>query len=117
RSGITPRNACCVGEVPGTVANCDGQSPEMSGFAGPATGRHHAGHVTELSEEIEQLRRIMGGLMSLVHREPRCDRGARALLLAALLGASINAFAIDAAPAGIDVVIIDETQRGWDKGV
>ena len=55
--------------------------------------------------------------MSLVHREPRCGRGARTLLLAALLGASINAFAIDAAPAGIDVVIIDETQRGWDKGV
>ena len=55
--------------------------------------------------------------MKLDHREPRCRRGARALLLAALLVASANAFAIDAAPAGVNVVIIDETQRGWDKGV
>ena len=55
--------------------------------------------------------------MNLDYREPRYRRGARALLLAALLCASINAFAIDAAPPGIDVVIIDETQRGWDKGV
>ena len=39
------------------------------------------------------------------------------LLLAALLGAGAHAFALDAAPAGINVVIIDETQRGWDKGV
>jgi hypothetical protein len=39
------------------------------------------------------------------------------LLLAALLGAGAHAFALDAAPAGVSVVIIDETQRGWDKGV
>jgi hypothetical protein len=39
------------------------------------------------------------------------------LLLAALLGAGAHAFALDTAPAGISVVIIDETQRGWDKGV
>ena len=39
------------------------------------------------------------------------------LLAAALLGAGAHALALDAAPAGINVVIIDETQRGWDKGV
>jgi hypothetical protein len=39
------------------------------------------------------------------------------LLLAALLGASAHAFALDAAPRGIEVVVIDETERGWDKGV
>jgi hypothetical protein len=55
--------------------------------------------------------------MSLDHKEPRYRRGARALLLAALLGASAHALALDAAPEGINVVIIDETQRGWDKGV
>jgi hypothetical protein len=55
--------------------------------------------------------------MNLDHREPRYFRGVRALLLAALLCASSHALAIDAAPAGINVVIIDETQHGWDKGV
>jgi hypothetical protein len=55
--------------------------------------------------------------MNLDYREPRYRRGARALLLAALLGATANAFAIDAAPASVNVVIIDETQHGWDKGV
>jgi hypothetical protein len=55
--------------------------------------------------------------MSLDHKEPRYRRGMRVLLLAALLGASAHVFAIDAAPAGVNVVIIDETQRGWDKGV
>ena len=55
--------------------------------------------------------------MNLDHKELWFFRGARALLLAALLGASAHAFAIDAAPPGIDVVIIDETQHGWDKGV
>lgn len=39
------------------------------------------------------------------------------LLSAALLVAGAHAFALDAAPAGINVVIVDETQRGWDKGV
>ena len=39
------------------------------------------------------------------------------LLLAALLGASAHAYALDAAPPGMNVVIIDETRRGWDKGV
>lgn len=55
--------------------------------------------------------------MRLDHKEPRYLRSARTLLLAALLGASAHAFALDPAPAGINVVIIDETQRGWDKGV
>ena len=55
--------------------------------------------------------------MSLDHKEPRYLRGARALLLSALLGASAHALALDAAPASINVVIIDETQHGWDKGV
>jgi hypothetical protein len=39
------------------------------------------------------------------------------LLMAALLGAGAHAFALDAAPPAINVVIIDETERGWDKGV
>jgi hypothetical protein len=39
------------------------------------------------------------------------------LLMAALLGAAAPAFALDAAPPAINVVIIDETDRGWDKGV
>ena len=55
--------------------------------------------------------------MNFDYIEPRYRRGARALLLAALLGATANAFAIDASPAGVNVVIIDETQHGWDKGV
>jgi hypothetical protein len=55
--------------------------------------------------------------MSLDHKESRYLGGVRALLLAALLGASAHAFALDPTPASINVVIIDETQRGWDKGV
>jgi len=55
--------------------------------------------------------------MSLDHREPRSLCGAHALLLSALLGASAHTFALDAAPESINVVIIDETQHGWDKGV
>jgi hypothetical protein len=55
--------------------------------------------------------------MSLDHKEPRSLRGARALLLSALLGVSAHAFALDAAPESVNVVIIDETQHGWDKGV
>lgn len=39
------------------------------------------------------------------------------LLLAALLGASVHAVALDGAAPGLNVVIIDETDRGWDKGV
>jgi hypothetical protein len=39
------------------------------------------------------------------------------VVLAALLGAGAHAFALDAAPPGIEVVVIDETERGWDKGV
>ena len=43
---------------------------------------------------------------------------ARALLAVALLGAGAHTFALDAAPpAPINVVIIDETERGWDRGV
>jgi hypothetical protein len=53
--GTTLRNAGSVGEVPGTLGNGGGQSPEMPGFAAPAAGRHHAGHVKELSQEVEQL--------------------------------------------------------------
>jgi len=41
----------------------------------------------------------------------------RALLLASLLGVSAHALAVDAAPQAMNVVIIDETSRGWDKGV
>jgi hypothetical protein len=50
-------------------------------------------------------------------------RPQRALLMAAslmtaLLGAAAPAFALDGAvPPGMNVVIIDETDRGWDKGV
>jgi hypothetical protein len=50
-------------------------------------------------------------------------RPQRALLMAALpmaglLGAAAPTFALDgAAPPGMNVVIIDETDRGWDKGV
>ena len=39
------------------------------------------------------------------------------LLMAALLGMSAHAFAGDAAPPKINVVVIDETDRGCDKGV
>ena len=55
--------------------------------------------------------------MRFDHTEPRHRRGVRALLLTALLGASGHALAVDAAPPPINVVIIDETSRGWDKGV
>jgi hypothetical protein len=48
----------------------------------------------------------------------RFARCARALLTVALLGAGTHALALDAAaPAPLNVVIIDETERGWDKGV
>lgn len=39
------------------------------------------------------------------------------LLMAALLGMSAHALAQDAAPRGINLVVIDETDRGRDKGV
>lgn len=39
------------------------------------------------------------------------------LLMAALLGMSAHASVPDAAPRGINVVIIDETERGLDRGV
>jgi hypothetical protein len=45
-------------------------------------------------------------------------RCARALLTIVLLGTGTHALALDAAaPAPLNVVIIDETERGWDKGV
>ena len=44
-------------------------------------------------------------------------RAARALVAVALLGAGAHAFALDPASPGITVLIIDETKRGWDKGV
>lgn len=44
-------------------------------------------------------------------------RAARALVAVALLGAGAHAFALDPAEPGITVLIIDETRRGWDKGV
>lgn len=50
--------------------------------------------------------------------ESRYLHCARALLAVALLGAGAHVFALDSAPpASINVVIIDETARGWDKGV
>lgn len=51
------------------------------------------------------------------HKESRSLRVASALLVAALLGAGAHAHALDTAQPGISVVIIDETERGWDKGV
>jgi hypothetical protein len=44
-------------------------------------------------------------------------RAARALLALALLGAGAHAFALDPAAPSIDVLIIDETRRGWDRGI
>lgn len=44
-------------------------------------------------------------------------RTARALVAMALLGVGAHAFALDPAPPSIDVLIIDETRRGSDKGV
>ena len=50
--------------------------------------------------------------------EARYLHCARALLAVALLGAGAHALALDAAPpAALNVLIIDETERGWDKGV
>lgn len=48
---------------------------------------------------------------------PRYRRAGRALLMVALLGAGAHAFALDPAPAAINVIIVDETRRGADKGV
>ncbi|HKU12917.1 MAG TPA: hypothetical protein VJQ52_00905 [Steroidobacteraceae bacterium] len=47
----------------------------------------------------------------------RYSRPLRALLMLALLGATLRAFAVDTAPAALNIVVIDETRRGWDKGV
>lgn len=44
-------------------------------------------------------------------------RAARALVAVGLLGAAAHALALDAAAPSINVLIIDETKRGWDKGV
>jgi hypothetical protein len=44
-------------------------------------------------------------------------RCARALLTIALLGAGAHAFAAETAPPPLNVVVIDETNRGWEKGV
>jgi hypothetical protein len=44
-------------------------------------------------------------------------RAVRVLVAIALLGAGAHAFALDPAEPSINVVIIDETKRGWDKGV
>jgi hypothetical protein len=55
--------------------------------------------------------------MNSGNKESRCRRAAGTLLMAALLGTGAHAFALDAAPQGISVLIIDETERGWDKGV
>jgi hypothetical protein len=46
---------------------------------------------------------------------PRYRRAVRALLAVALVGAGTQALAAD--PAPLSVVVIDETKRGWDKGV
>src|SRR5688572_24924255 len=45
------------------------------------------------------------------------SRAARALVAVVLLGAGAHAFALDTASPSINVLIIDETRRGWDKGV
>jgi hypothetical protein len=56
--------------------------------------------------------------MSLEYRKSRPHPAAGVLLAAALLGAGAHAVALDGtAPAGINVVIIEETERGWDRGV
>jgi hypothetical protein len=51
------------------------------------------------------------------HSESAPLHCARALLAVAMLGAGAYAFAEPAPPAPINVLIIDETERGWDKGV
>ena len=51
------------------------------------------------------------------HQESLYGRCARALLALALLGAGAHAFALDPAPSGINVVIVDETKRGLDRAV
>jgi hypothetical protein len=51
------------------------------------------------------------------HKESRSRRAAGALLTAALLCTGSHAFALDSAAPGINVIIIDETKRGWDKSV
>jgi len=51
------------------------------------------------------------------HQKSRSLRGASGLLAVALLGAGAHALALDAAPPGLNVVLIEETKRGWDTGV
>jgi hypothetical protein len=102
------------------------------GFAGPATGRHYAEHVKELSDEAGRLlAESTGG--SITQRTQSATRPTgrtamnppgnrysqpkRVLLMLALLAATMRAFASDAAPASLNIVVIDETRRGWDKGV
>jgi hypothetical protein len=50
------------------------------------------------------------------HPESRFTRCARALLATALLGAGAHALALDTSEP-LNVVVIDETERGWDKSV
>lgn len=45
------------------------------------------------------------------------SRCVRALLALALLGTAAHALAQGAAPATMNVVIVDETERGWEKSV
>jgi hypothetical protein len=51
------------------------------------------------------------------HRESLRLRCARALLAVALLSAGAHALAGDTAGKPVTVVVIDETKRGWEKGV
>jgi hypothetical protein len=51
------------------------------------------------------------------HRKARYLRCARALLTVVLLGAGAHALAADTSPQGLNVVLIEETKRGWDTAV
>ena len=56
--------------------------------------------------------------MNLEYRKSRYQWAARMLLAAGCLGGGAHAVALDGTPpAGINVIIIEETERGWDKGV
>ncbi|HEY7642493.1 MAG TPA: hypothetical protein VH814_22360 [Steroidobacteraceae bacterium] len=48
---------------------------------------------------------------------PHFSRPVRVLLAVALLGAGAHAFALDPAPPSVNVVIVDETERGFQKGI
>jgi hypothetical protein len=51
------------------------------------------------------------------HSQSNFSRFARALLAIALFGAGAHALAADSAPAPINVVIVDETDKGYDRAI